>query len=363
MEYEPFYGLNKKSRLLVAFSGGIDSAVAAHLCFKADMDVLAVNMRLWGPDPEKTAQKDEQTRRVADALGIELCFLDLQEQFCEKVMRACWNEFASGRTPNPCALCNPMFKFGELLEFARQKNCAGLVTGHYARIVHNADGSAVMLRGTCRAKDQSYFLYGLSQQQLQFSYMPLGAMDKSEVRLLASELGLPNSESPESQDICFAPEDGSTPAEMLRNLFHAEAVKGSFIHASNGKTLGQHDGIHANTVGQRKGTGIALGKPAYVKGIIPERREVLITDDEQTLFEREFTVGNLNFQSETFAEKETFRSDVQIRYRSRPAPAEVRRISAESYRVIFDEPQRAITPGQSAVFYSAEQLLGGGVIL
>ena len=203
-----------------------------------------------------------RVKLVAEQLGIPLDILDLTDAFREKVMRFCWEEYAAGRTPNPCAICNPVFKFGVLTEYAKEQGCSALVTGHYAQL-HNG----MLYRGADRKKDQSYFLFGLREEQLSFSRFPLGAMTKEEVRQMVTELGLPNASDPESQDICFASPELPV-GEILRQTFHGEITPGVFTEM-NGNTLGKHAGIHLYTPGQRKGTGVALGKPAYVRRIIP----------------------------------------------------------------------------------------------
>ncbi len=389
-DYSPFRRLPEGSRVLLAFSGGVDSAVAAALCLEAGLRPLALNLRLLEEDAETEKASLEKVRTAADALGIELEILDLKKNFREKVMRVCWKEYAEGRTPNPCVLCNPVFKFGTLLESARERGCVGLVTGHYVRIVEEdpasssllgegrgggsaSSGGCLLRRGIQREKDQSYFLYRLSEEQLSFSYTPLGNMTKDEVRLIAARLGLPNAKAKESQDACFAPrreeeeENGASLAESLRLLFKAEARKGNFVHARTGKILGTHRGIHAYTIGQRKGTGIALGKPAYIKKISPDDAVIEITENPEELFCRTLKLSSPHWLMPGYGAKTQFRAEVQIRYRAAPSPATVFSPSfqgnGDGYRVEFDSPQRAATPGQSAVFYSGDTVIGGGIIL
>ena len=350
--YSPFEKLNSGDKVLLAFSGGIDSTVAAYLCKKAGLKILAVNM-CFLPEKEDRAA----VQRVADALEIELEFLNLQEDFRQSVMRSCWSVFESGRTPNPCVICNPVFKFGKLIQYAEKKGCCALVTGHYAKIQ-----SGRIARGVHKAKDQSYFLFGLSQEQRQFSCFPLGGMTKEQVRTLAAELNLPNVKSKESQDACFTPVCG-TLAEMLQQEFSGKIRKGSFIHAETGKKLGIHKGIHAYTIGQRKGTGVALGVPAYVQKIDPEKFNIHITTDETTLFSDRLTARNIVWQKTPVPEK-AFRALVQIRYRTPASPATVIPVDTNTCDIVFDSPVRAITPGQSAVFYDNDEcIIGGGIII
>ena len=350
-DYFPFENLNSGDKILLAFSGGIDSTVAAWLCREAGLNVLAVNMCFL---PEK--ENRTSVRQVADSLGIELEFLDLQDDFRQNVMLPCWRVFESGRTPNPCVICNPVFKFGKLLQYAKSKQCKRLVTGHYAKIQ-----AGRILRGTHKAKDQSYFLFGLTSEQRQFSSFPLGNMTKEQVRALAAELNLPNAKAKESQDACFTPECG-TLAEMLQKKFAGKVRRGSFIHLETGKKLGIHNGVHAYTIGQRKGTGIALGEPAYVQKIDYDKAQIFVTTKEDTLFSDRLAVRNIVWHEEP-APGTFFRASVQIRYRTPAAPATVIPESADTCMVVFDTPVRAITPGQAAVFYDeTERIIGGGII-
>ena len=354
----PFHGLPSGTKIMLAFSGGVDSAVAAHLCKEAGLDVLAVNMRFL-PGAERT---EEEVRSVADALKIPLQFLDLRSDFRELVMRRCWDVFDSGKTPNPCAICNPVFKFGRMLEFAEQNQCKALATGHYVQKVLTSHGRPALCRGIHKAKDQSYFLFGLTPEQVERACFPLGNMEKDDVRAIADRLGLPNAKAKESQDACFTPPDGSL-AEMLRQEFGGKTHPGCFIHAETGKILGRHKGIHAYTIGQRKGTGVALGTPAYVRQIDAAHGNVYITADEQTLFQDVLLAENVNWQS-VDPQTEPFRAMVQIRYRSPAAPATVTPLPDGTCEVRFDQPLRAITPGQAAVFYgeSNDAITGGGFI-
>ena len=349
-EYSPFSHLHPGDKVLLAFSGGIDSTIAAHLCKNAGLDVHAVYMCFL---PEKDNR--EKVRQAADALGIELDFLDLQQEFRNDVMLPCWRVFESGKTPNPCAICNPVFKFGKLMQYAQQNGCKALVTGHYAKL---QDG--ILSRGTHRAKDQSYFLFRLTTEQRNFSCFPLGAMTKDQVRQLADQLGLPNAKAKESQDACFTPSTG-TLAEMLQKEFSGRIRRGNFIHRETGKKLGLHQGIHAYTIGQRKGTGVALGTPAYVQKIDCSNCNIYLSTQEASLFSDKLSVEGVNWHKTPIPEG-PFRADVQIRYRTPAAPALVIPSGADRCEIVFDSPVRAITPGQAAVFYEGEMLLGGGFI-
>lgn len=349
-DYFPFSNLKSGDKVLLAFSGGIDSTIAAHLCKKAGLDVLAVNMCFL---PEKDNRAEVQ--KAADSLGIKLDFLELQQDFRNDVMLQCWRVFEKGKTPNPCAICNPVFKFGKLMQYAVANGCKALVTGHYAKLENGT-----ISRGTHRAKDQSYFLFRLTPEQRKFSCFPLGAMTKDQVRQLADQLGLPNAKAKESQDACFSPPNG-TLAEMLQKEFSGKIRNGSFIHKETGRKLGLHQGIHAYTIGQRKGTGVALGTPAYVQKIDPGTCRIFLTTNEETLFADRLSVKSVVWQTADVPVS-PFRALVQIRYRTPAAPAQVIPTGKESCDIIFDSPVRAITPGQAAVFYDDETLLGGGFI-
>lgn len=355
--YRPFRTLKPGAKILLAFSGGVDSTVAAHLCKQAGYEVLAVHMRLL-PNSKKNS---DAVQKAADSLGVPLHFLDLEQEFREQVMRPCWLESDAGRTPNPCTLCNPAFKFGKLREYALAQGCSAMATGHYAKILET-DCGLLIGRGEYRVKDQSYFLFGLSPEQIAFSVFPLGGMTKPEVRAIAAGLGLPNAEAKESQDACFTPETG-TLAEMLRNEFEGAAKPGWFIHAETGKILGRHAGIHAYTIGQRKGTGVALGKPAYVQRIDTEKHAVYITGDERTLWVDSLRAARTNWAASPVP-ADPFRAEVQIRYRGAPCPAlVVPEDGGKSFSVRFDSPIRAVTPGQAAVIYLDNAIAGGGFIL
>ena len=353
--YEPFSRLPRGGRVMIAFSGGVDSSVAAYLCLKAGLEVRAVTMILLGREHAEVSRAEQ----TAHKLGIPWEVLDLSAEFEETVMRHTWDVYAAGRTPNPCAVCNPRFKFGKLEDHARKCGCDALVTGHYARLEQTPRG-LLLQKGVCREKDQSYFLFGLSREQLAFACFPLGGMEKPEVRAIASELGLPSANARESQDACFAPADGGNMAEMLRCRFGAKAVCGNFVDMS-GKVLGRHNGIHAYTIGQRKGTGVALGCPAYVKSIDAQTREVRLTTDPADLMSRTVRLGRANLLIPEYEQRKEFPCTVKIRYRSPAVPATVRQ-DGEHCLLTFEQPQRAVTPGQAAVFYDDDVLIGGAWI-
>ena len=354
--YAPFRRLPHGSRILTAFSGGVDSSVAAALALRAGYQVVAVHMTLL-PGGESARQKAAE---AAERLGIELVHADCAEAFERNVLRPSWDMYKSGFTPNPCALCNPAVKFGSLMPLMEQYGCTAFATGHYAKVLDAPGGGTILARGSCREKDQSYFLFGLSQEQLAQVVFPLGGMVKSEVREIARELGLPNSESKESQDACFMPPD-RTAAEFLHDHFGETVPGGTFAAASDGRIIGRHEGIFAYTIGQRKGTGVAMGVPAWVSRIDASENKVWLTTNPDDLLRDALVLPCAHWIAKP-AEAVEFRAQVQIRYRSKPADASLLLSPNGVVFIRFDTPQRAVTPGQAAVIYDGEKLLGGGWI-
>lgn len=354
--YAPFRRLPPGSRILIAFSGGVDSAVTAALALRAGFQVTAVHMTLL-PGGEDSRWKAEET---AAKLGIELVHADCSEAFERAVLRPSWDMYKSGLTPNPCALCNPAVKFGSLMPLMDQYGCAAFATGHYAKAIDAPDGRTLLARGSYREKDQSYFLFGLSQDQLARVVFPLGGLTKPEVREIARELGLPNSESKESQDACFMPPD-MTAAEFLHGHFGESVPGGTFAAASDGRILGRHGGIHAFTIGQRKGTGVAMGVPAWISRIDADENKVWITTNPDDLLRDSLVLPHVHWTSKT-PDSTLFHAQVQIRYRSKPVNAEITLAPDGAATIRFEVPQRAVTPGQIAVIYDGEILLGGGQI-
>ena len=355
--YAPFRNLSKGSRILLAFSGGVDSAVAAVLALRAGYQVTGIHMTLF-PGGEDTRRKAAET---AAKLGIELVHVDCAKEFESEVLRPSWDMFKSGFTPNPCAICNPKVKFGALMPLMEQYGCAAFATGHYAKAIDvSEDGGTALVRGSYREKDQSYFLFGLSQEQLARVVFPLGGMTKPEVRGIARELGLPNAETKESQDACFMP-PGQTAAEFLHGHFGETVPGGTFAAASDGRILGRHGGIYAYTIGQRKGTGVAMGVPAWVSRIDAGENKVWLTTNPDDLLRDALVLPCAHWIAKP-AEAVEFRAQVQIRYRSRPADASVLVSPNGVVFIRFDAPQRAVTPGQAAVIYDGDRLLGGGWI-
>ena len=348
--------------IAVALSGGVDSATAAALLVEAGHRVVGLTMRLYDARGTTAAvgrccgpRDIEDARRVAAHLGIPFYVCNYEAEFTARVVDDFVAEYSAGRTPNPCVRCNQHIKFTPLLSRARALGCATLATGHYARIDRGADGVLRLMRARDRKKDQSYFLFNMPAAALPHVRFPLGGMDKDEVRAHARRLGLPNCEKPESQEICFVP-DGDYAAFVARKL---PAQPGEIVD-HDGRVLGGHDGVHGFTVGQRRGIGVAAGdgQPRYVVSVDALTRRVTVGPPE-ALAHATVELDDVTWAGA--APSAPLRAGVQIRYRHAPAPATVT-VEGGRARVTFDAPERAPAPGQAAVFYDDETVLGGGFI-
>jgi tRNA-specific 2-thiouridylase len=336
-------------------SGGVDSSVAAALLVEAGGPVFGVTMLL---DESTENGAVRAAREVCRQLGIEHHVVDCCEVLEQEVLLPSWREYERGRTPNPCVLCNPRVKLGRLADEARVLGAEGIATGHHARL-ERIDGKARLLRGADVDKDQSYFLYGLSEEQRERTILPVGPLRKAEVRARARSLGLSSAEAPESQDLCLAAPGRRGLAEQLRQRFGGVARRGLVLDPE-GRVVGEHDGIHRYTVGQRRGLGVALGRRAWAQRIDCEKAEIVMTAREEDLLSTEVSASGVLWH--VALPGAPLRCEAQIRYRHRAAGAAVEALDGGRARLRFDEPQHAVTPGQSLVFYDGDLVLGGGVI-
>ena len=339
-------------KIAVGLSGGVDSSAAAHILLEQGYDVMGIILRL---KPENAADSDiADAQRIADCLGIELRVLDRRDFFFFFFIDPFVAEYLAARTPNPCVECNYAIKFGAMLDYALENGCDGIATGHYAKIDEN--NGRFLLKRSESAKDQSYFLHRLNQFQLSHSIFPLEGMEKSLIREKAEKAGIHVAEKRDSQEICFVPNDDYI--AYLSSL-GISSPKGSFVDKS-GNILGEHNGIINYTIGQRKGLG-AFGKPMFVTGISAENNTVTIGENGSQ-YSRGLIADRMNWIAFDKLE-EPLRADVKIRFRAKEQPALITPNSDGTVTVIFDEPQRSITPGQSAVAYDGNTVLGGGRII
>ena len=359
-------------------SGGVDSSAAAALLREQGHELVGFTMQLWNqnrnisvdengePLPSRCCSLDDvyDARRVANSLGFPFYVLNLEQEFEESVVEPFIQSYLSGETPIPCVACNSRLKFASLDRMARSLDCDKVATGHYARVEYDeAAGRYRLFRGRNFAKDQSYFLWELTQEQLSRAYFPLGEMHKEEVRDIAREADLNIADKPESQEICFVP-DGKYSEFIDRYLDHEgrsleTPAKGEIVTTA-GEIVGSHSGIHRYTVGQRRGLGIAHEKPLYVVQIERARNQIVVGEAED-LESTEFVARGVNWVA--FDDPaEPVRANVKVRYRHEPAPATIYPLLDAHARIVFDEAQRAITPGQATIFYNGNEVVGGGWI-
>lgn len=356
----------EKKKVVVGMSGGVDSSVAAYLLKKQGYEVIGVTMQIWQDEDLCTKEENggccglsavEDARRVAVELDIPYYVMNFKQEFEKNVIQYFISEYLKGRTPNPCIACNRYVKWEALLKRSLSIGADYIATGHYAQIERLPNGRYALKKSATAAKDQTYALYNLTQEQLSHTLMPVGAFTKEEIRKTAENIGLLVAGKPDSQEICFIPDHDY--ARFIKENSGQKIERGNFVNTA-GEVLGIHKGITHYTVGQRKGLNLSLGKPVFVLEIRPETNEVVIGGADEVFSDR-LLADQLNFMSIETLEDE-MQVTAKIRYNHKGAPCTIRRTGPDTVECLFEEPQRAITPGQAVVFYDGAYVAGGGTI-
>ena len=357
----------EKKKVVEGMSGGVDSSVCAYLLKEQGYDVIGVTMQIWQDDDRCDIKDDgaccglsavNDARRVAEQIGIPYYVMNFKKEFKDNVMDYFVDEYINGRTPNPCIACNRYVKWEALLKRSLDIGADYIATGHYSRVEKLPNGRYSIKKSITDAKDQTYALYNLTQEQLSHTLMPVGSYRKDQIREIAQKIGLNVASKPDSQDICFVPDNDY--AGYLEKFAGVEPKEGNFV-TKDGTVIGRHKGIIHYTIGQRKGLGLSMGHPVFVVAIRPETNEVVIGENED-LFTRRIVVNNFNFMSVEDIDSEV-RLVGKIRYSHKGAPCVVKKIDNGLVECMFDEPQRAPTPGQALVLYDGDYVFGGGTIL
>lgn len=357
--------MNKK-KVVVGMSGGVDSSVAAWLLKEQGYEVIGVTMQIWQDESEVCMQENggccglsavEDARRVASQLDIPYYVMNFKSEFKEHVIDYFVDEYTKGKTPNPCIACNRFVKWESLLHKSLALGAEYIATGHYARIIRLENGRYTLKTSVTAEKDQTYALYNLTQEQLAHTLMPVGEYEKKDVRKLAARIGLNVADKPDSQEICFIPDHNH--ARFIEEYQNRKLSEGNFVSKS-GEILGRHQGIARYTIGQRKGLKLAMGKPVFVVDIRPDTNEVVIGENDD-VFTDKLSIKELNLMS-TDDWQGSKQVIGKIRYGHKGAPCVITRTGEDSAECIFESKQRAVTPGQAAVFYEDDHIFGGGVI-